>query len=342
MDSEDKLVERIVHALSEFRSSSANKIGRDRARLELAIGDDATVIRSGPRKDWVLSCDAFLEGVHFLPNRHPPDSVGYKALARATSDLAAMGAAPRFFLLTLALPAGRTGAWLDAFLKGMNWASRTLGIRLVGGDTTKFASVIAGITVIGEIARGEAVTRSGAHPEDTIFVSGELGGAQLGLELVRKGLARRKNLRAWLQPHLYPRIRIQLGAWLAQNRVASAMMDLSDGLSTDLPRLCAASGVGARLRSYDIPRLDIAKLPLDRLGKRKLDPLAMALHGGDDYELLFTVPARKLKRLRKAPEFSALTSIGTITADKSILIESADGVSRPLQSLGWDPFRKKR
>ena len=341
MDSEDKLVERIARVMSLSRPSlTATRAAG--AILKLGVGDDAAVINADGEKDWVVSCDAFLEGVHFGANTHPPDSVGYKALARATSDLAAMGATPQFFLLALALPADRTGAWLDRFLKGMNRASRTLRIKLVGGDTTKFPSVMASITVIGEVARGKAITRAGASPGDTICVSGRLGGAQLGLELVRKGLARRKDLSAWLQPHLYPRIRIELGAWLARNRIASSMMDLSDGLSTDLPRLCSASGVGAVLRSDNIPRLDIAKVPLKRTGKLQLDPLAMALHGGEDYELLFTVPSPQLKRLQKAPGYSDLAAIGQITAGKSVMLEGSDKSLRPLKSRGWDPFRSAK
>jgi len=340
MDSEQKLVERIGRSIL-LGSRSSGMIGRRRANLSIGIGDDSAVLSPGMRTDWAFSCDAFLEGVHFLASRHPADSVGYKALARATSDLAAMGATPRFFLLTLALPASRTGRWLDLFLKGMKRAARELGIILIGGDTTNFASVMASVTVIGQVARRKAVTRAGARPRDTIFVSGRLGGAQLGLELVRKGLANKKALRRWLQPHLYPRIRVELGAWLARNRVASSMIDLSDGLSTDLPRLCAASGVGARLRQDRIPSIDITNVPLKRNAQRKLDPLALALHGGEDYELLFTVRARDLKRLRQAPGFLALSAIGQITAGKSIVVEEDDGKSRPLKSEGWDPFRKK-
>jgi len=341
MDSEDKLVERIARAMSLGRLS-LRRSGEAGPILKLGVGDDAAVISANGRKDWVLSCDAFLEGVHFLTNTHPPDSVGYKALARATSDLAAMGATPRFFMLTLALPASRTEAWLDGFLKGMDRAARTLRIQLIGGDTTKFPSVTASITVIGEVPRGKAITREGARPSNTIYVSGRLGGAQLGLELVRKGLARKKDLSVWLQPHLYPRVQIELGAWLARNRIASSMMDISDGLSTDLPRLCAASGVGARLWSNGIPRVDIAGIPPGRTGKLRLDPLRMALHGGEDYELLFTVPAEHLKRLRKAPGFPALSAIGEITAGKSILLEESDGSSKELKSEGWDPFRSAK
>src|SRR5208282_4439867 len=140
--------------------------------LKMGIGDDAAIISPAARTELVLSCDTFLEDLHFRNQTHPPDSVGYKALARATSDLAAMGATPRYFLLTLALPAARTGAWLDGFLRGMARASRELGITVIGGDTTQSRTVFISITVLGEIAAGRALTRSGAHPGDIIYVSG--------------------------------------------------------------------------------------------------------------------------------------------------------------------------
>src|SRR5271156_3256850 len=155
--------------------------------MRLGIGDDAAILAPGRNVEWVLSCDAFLDGVHFLAKSYPPDSVGYKSLVRAASDLAAMGAEPRLFLLTLALPARLTGAWLDRFLRGMGRAARLLGIRLAGGDTTKSATGSITITVLGEVARGLAVTRSGARPGDILCVSGRLGRAQLGLELARIG-----------------------------------------------------------------------------------------------------------------------------------------------------------
>src|ERR1700689_3770621 len=150
MDAESKLVARIARAFPNKDK------GRCDARLRLGIGDDAAIIASGGKTDWVLSSDAFLEGVHFLAKSHPPDSVGYKSLVRAASDLAAMGAKPQLFLLTLALPARLTGKWLDEFLRGMGRAARLLGMRLAGGDTTKSAALSVSITVLGEGARGEA------------------------------------------------------------------------------------------------------------------------------------------------------------------------------------------
>jgi thiamine-monophosphate kinase len=336
MHNEDQLVERIVRTVPSVLER------RGKNTLGLGIGDDAAVLSPHSHKDWVLSCDAFLEGVHFLPNAHPPDSVGYKSLVRATSDLAAMGASPRYFLMTLALPTSRIGTWLDAFLAGLGRASRYLGMRLIGGDTTRYSTVAISITVLGEVSRRRALTRSGAKPGDFIYVTGKLGRAQLGLELMRrKGLAHRKELRALLRPHLYPWIHVKLGEWLARNRIATAMMDISDGLSTDLARLCSASGVGAWIDPHLLPHVTIPATLFRAARKLKLSSLQMALHGGDDYGLLFTVPPRRTKRLQRAPDFSKLRCIGEITSGRKILLVSDDGSATPLEARGWDSFSRK-
>jgi thiamine-monophosphate kinase len=235
----------------------------------------------------------------------------------------------------------RTGRWLDGFLAGMGRAARSLGLVLAGGDTTRNDAVSISITVMGEVERGKAVTRAGAEPGDVLYVSGALGRAQLGLELVQRRLGRDRGLRKALEPHLYPKARIELGGWLADNRVASAMIDVSDGLSTDLHRLCAASKVGANVYAGQVPRVEIPATIAKRLGKKTADPLKMALHGGDDYELLFTVPKRFLKSLRRAPGLENIHWIGAIERGSKILIYEENGTVRPLTALGWDPFRKK-
>jgi thiamine-monophosphate kinase len=343
MEAEDQLIGRTAKSLPSAlgRGHLAARTG---LRVKLGIGDDAAILSPGGGSDWIFTCDSFIEGVHFLRDLHPADSVGYKSLARATSDIAAMGGLPRAFLLTLALPETLTGRWLDQFLAGMKRAARSLGVRLIGGDTTKSPRVFISITVLGEAPRGRAVARSGARPGDLIYVSGRLGRAQLGLELVRRRLAASKRnepaLRDALRQHLYPEIRIELGAWLAQKRTASAMMDISDGLSTDLPRLCLASTVGARIDSQRVPCVQLPKGTARKLRGVRLDALQLALDGGEDYELLFTVPRRNVAKLRGAPGFSQLTAIGEIMRDRKILLVDSASRSLPLKSAGWDPFRK--
>lgn len=307
------------------------------AGIRLGIGDDAALLAPRPGRDWVLSSDQFLDGIHFRSEAYPANSVGYKSLARATSDLAAMGAEPGCFLLAMALPSDRTGKWLDGFLRGMARAARELGIRLIGGDTARSDRVSINLTVIGEIRRGLAVTRSGARPGDAICVSGRLGRAALGLALMESGARPSRSLAPLLQPHLYPKIRIELGAWLARHRIASAMMDISDGLSTDLSRMCRASSVGARLIAGRIPGVKISAAAIRALRRRRLDPLELALHGGEDYELLFTVPRKKLNHLQDVPGFGRITQIGQIVRGRKITLEM-EGRSRNLQSQGWDPF----
>jgi thiamine-monophosphate kinase len=345
MDTEGQLIERIARAIPSTTGAFTSAARGGGGLLRLGIGDDAAVVVPSGRNDLIWTCDAFLEGIHFLGKTHPADSVGYKSLMRATSDVAAMGGSPRLFLLTLALPPSRTADWLDGFLLGMGRAACELKIRLAGGDTTKAPMVFISITVLGDMACGLAVPRSGARPGDLIYVSGRLGRAQLGLELVRKGFIRwakgDRQLRQLLQPHLYPKIRVELGAWLAQQRVASAMIDISDGLSTDLGHVCTESGVGACVWAERIPAVEIPAATASRFGRPRLDPLQMALHGGEDYELLFTVPPRLAKRLRRAPGFSDLTAIGEISRGKQVLLVGADGHAKRLVPGGWDPFRRK-
>ncbi|HEV2616322.1 MAG TPA: thiamine-phosphate kinase [Candidatus Acidoferrales bacterium] len=330
---EDRLIARLARRIPSVHLSGPPNEAR--AGVRLGIGDDAAILRSSPKAEWVVSCDSSLEGVHFRDGSHPPESIGYKALARATSDLAAMGARPRYFLLALALPAAKTSRWLDRFATGMAKAARELNIRLIGGDTSKNRSVMISITVLGEIASGRAITRSGARPGDLIYVSGQLGAAQLGLELILRGLAHRPSLRRYLQPHLYPQIPLVLGQSLATRRIATAMMDISDGLSTDLARLCEASGVGARIWSAKIPKVLIPPA----LARENLDALELALHGGDDYGLLFTARPRSEQLTRHLARKFKVTHIGEIMRQKQIVLVRDNGTEAALPSKGWDPFR---
>jgi thiamine-monophosphate kinase len=301
--------------------------------VRLGIGDDAALLSARPGYEIILTCDWFLESTHFLCDLHPADSVGWKCLARAVSDIAAMGGEPRCFLLSLALPETHTGRWLNEFLRGLHRAARKLKCPLAGGDTTRSLSVLANVTVVGDIRIGRALLRSGARPGDLIYVSGRLGEAELGLRRLRR-LHRVKRKDSTFHKHLYPEPRLALGRWLSDRQMATAMMDLSDGLSTDLARLCQASGVGARL---DASRIPVVRVP-HRSSVGRVDPLDLALNAGDDYELLFTVPPAQARRVPRAFGGLPLTAIGEITRDRGLFVQR-DGRGPSLPPGGWDPFR---
>ena len=303
--------------------------------LKLAFGDDAALLKAHPRGEVILTCDWFLEGSHFLRDKHPADSVGWKCLARAMSDIAAMGGYPTCFLLSLGIPDLDTGKWLDKFLSGLRRASRQLHCPLAGGDTTRCDEILINITVVGTGDGGRAVLRSGTKVGDLIYVSGALGEAEAGLRKVRAARGRANPKAAAFRKHFYPVPRLALGQWLREKQVANAMMDLSDGLSSDLPRLCAASGVGAKIKA--------GSLPLPKGSSRNTDDPAdlenLALHGGDDYELLFTVSRGKAKQLPKKIAGVSLTCIGEITAGRKIMLLDQTGRESQLPAGGWDPFR---
>jgi thiamine-monophosphate kinase len=301
----------------------------------LGIGDDAAIFRAKVGYEQILTCDWFLEGTHFLRDRHPPDAVGWKCLARAVSDVAAMGGVPRCFLLSMALPTTHTASWLDEFLRGLRRAAKRFDCVLAGGDTTRRKDILINVTIVGEVKKGTAVLRSGARPGDILFVSGRLGGAELGLDRIRDGKRLTNRRDPLLRKHLYPEPRLALGRWLAEKRLASAMMDLSDGLSTDLPRLGAASRVGARITAAAIP---VVRVP-GGVGLSSKDSLHLAVHGGDDYELLFTVPGKKLKHVPHSFHGLPITAIGEITKQRALLLIGEDEREAPLLNRGWDPFR---
>jgi thiamine-monophosphate kinase len=323
---ENELIRKILG-----KSSRSNDL---RSGVRLGIGDDAALFVARSGFETILTCDWFLEGTHFLRDRHPAYSVGWKSLARAASDVAAMGGTPRCFLLSLALPSESTGRWLSDFLGGLRRASRKLRCPIVGGDTTRQDRVLINVTVVGEVRTGQALVRSGAKPGDIIYVSGRLGEADAGLSRLRATRGKVRSSDPQLRKHLYPEPKIALGRWLAENRLATAAMDLSDGLSTDLPRLCAASKVGATIDESKLITAAIGQSSVSNLHKR----LSLALNGGDDYELLFTVDANKSRNILKSFQGLKLTAIGEITTRHQVEVRHADGSTSPLKPAGWDPF----
>jgi len=315
---EDRLVARV--------KSSAT--GEKASGLRVGIGDDAAIWRPRPGRETVLTCDWFLEGIHFIRDWHPADAVGWKCLARAVSDVAAMGGEARCFLLSVAAPRELTGKWLDEFLEGLRRAAGQLRCALAGGDTTRSDKALVSVTVIGEVRQGRALLRSGAQPGDAVFVSGCLGEAEAGLRLLRRSGGAADQADPRLRKHLYPEPRQALGQWLSKRRLATAAMDLSDGLSTDLGRLCEASGTGARIEAGRLPAAPGAP-------KGNLE---LALHGGDDYELLFTVPPGKADEIPRAYRGVPLTRIGGITKGRKVLLVGESGTASRLRPGGWDPF----
>jgi len=306
-----ELIERIRHAAA--RRGSKRGVG---------IGDDCAVLDIPRGHEVLVTTDFSLEGIHFRREWHPPDSVGHRCLARGLSDIAAMGGIPRAAFLSLALPADLPQHWVDEFIRGFLKLARRYAVTLAGGDTAQSPdSVLADIIVVGSTPKGDAVLRSTARPGDIIYVSGTLGASVATLEELRAG---KKPRPASSRRHFYPDPRIAPGRYLREHKLASAMIDTSDGLSTDLRHICDESRVGAAVEA--------AALPTPR-GK---DALQLALHGGEDYELLFTAPPKKKIRAKIAGV--PITRIGTITRDKQITLRTPDGKSASLEPHGWQHF----
>jgi thiamine-monophosphate kinase len=335
----------MFHTEQEFVRWLQALTSKKSSRLKLGIGDDAALVTAGRHRDFILTTDLSIEGVHFTRRLHPARSVGHRALARSLSDIAAMGGVPRYALLSVAFPRAATRAWVEEFFEGVFRLARRFHVEVIGGDTAVVArSGLVDVTVVGDVPTGKALRRSGARPGDQIFVSGRLGRSALGLQALKsrlrsKGSTARsvrsaseaRELAASVKAHLYPEPRCELGSFLDRTRLPSALMDISDGLSTDLARLCEASGVGAEIQAGQIP------------GPRGCEPaksLKLALDGGEDYELLFTVPARKVAQLPGKFQGLPLRRIGEIKRSKNLILIGADGARRPLAAAGYDHFSK--
>jgi thiamine-monophosphate kinase len=311
-------------------STRGRALGSNRP-IFIGIGDDCAVLRLLPGRESLITTDFTLEGIHFRRGWHPPESVGHRCLARGLSDIAAMGGEPIAAFLSLALPRDLPQAWVGRFARSLISLGERFGVTLAGGDTAESPNgILADIIVVGSAPKGRSVLRSGARPGDSVFVSGELGGSAAAV--VRMRTKPQKKVRPRDYPrHFYPEPRVELGRILREKGLASAMIDTSDGLSTDLAHLCSESYVGAEVESALIPRASVGE------PAREVD-LDLALHGGEDYELLFT--ARPGKRIPAQIAGVALTHIGSITRSRSILVRNQQGVAYQLEPRGWEHFRK--
>jgi thiamine-monophosphate kinase len=316
---------------AEFTRWLAKKSAGKRRGLRLGIGDDAALFEGPPGFEWVVTADLSVEGIHFSMATHPPDSVGHRALARSLSDVAAMGGKPRFALVSLATSRRISSRWIEAFLKGVLRLAGRYHVTLIGGDTTLNAGKIAvDMTVLGEVRRDRALLRSGARPGHHIFVGGKLGYSALGLQLLRSGSHRKSApAREALRAHLYPKPQCQLGTFLAERRIASAAIDISDGLSTDLNRLAEASKTGARIWGDRIPGPGIDSSV----------PSPLALHGGEDYKLLFTVAPAHTNLVPDRFDGAVIYRIGEIQDRRSGVEIVNNGRSMRLKPEGYDHFQ---
>lgn len=297
----------------------------------LGIGDDAAVIRAG-KIPVCLTKDLLVEKVDFSRRLHPPFFLGRKSLNVNLSDIAAMGGIPRFALLGLALPSGIMLAWVEEFFRGFKSAAEEAQVSLIGGDISRASEVLISVTVVGE---GKAfIRRYGGRAGDHLYISGYPGQAAAGLSLLRKGYGMGKDRDAdvLLKSFLDPVPQLALGREIARRRLASAMIDTSDGLSLDLLRLCRESGTGAEVERE--------KLPLsEEIRRFSRNPLRPALHGGEDFGLLLAVPPGKETELLKLAKKHRLTRIGRMTRGKKILMVDGKGKKSPLKIKGYQHFR---
>jgi thiamine-monophosphate kinase len=333
--------------LEQIRSraalSSRGVSSTPRSVLRLGIGDDCALLRLKNDEELAVTTDLSLEGRHFRLEWHSPESIGHRTLARGLSDLAAMGARPVAAFLSLGLPSALVQnvrpleRWVERFCDGFFALARAHRTPLAGGDLAESPIAVADIVLTGAVRRGRALLRSGARPGDLLYVTGTLGGAATGLaHIAELALTRRTarpgppripaTLALQLAPHLYPQPRVAQGLWLAQRGIATSAIDSSDGLSTDLAHLCEESHAAAEVDAKALPIHPGASLE-------------QALHGGEDYELLFTAPpaARVPRRIAGVP----VTCIGRIVRSRKGKPKVAlvtDRGKHPLAPQGWEHF----
>lgn len=334
------------------RSLSHSKTTKSQSAADLlkGIGDDAAIIRETNGRNTLITSDLLIEDIDFHRDTTTPQNLGHKALAVSLSDIAAMGARPRWALLSLGMPHDIWNSdFVDEFYEGFFALADRYDVSLIGGDISRSPEkIVIDSIVLGQSDHGRAVTRNGAQPGDQIFVTGSLGGSAAGLRLLDRGARLHKKLNSedqvdpdskavshLIQRHIRPEPRVGWGLVLGLEKVATAMIDISDGLSSDLSHLCDESSAGALVQAARIP---IDPTVAEICGRRALDPLLLALHGGEDFELLFTVAPDKVPQLPKKVDGVAITHIGEIqNATDGVRLAEGARVWK-LEPEGWQHF----
>jgi thiamine-monophosphate kinase len=310
--------------------------------LLVDIGDDTAVIRMDERRALLLTCDIQVEGRHFRFEHITPYQLGRRAMAVNLSDIAAMGGIPTYALVSLGLPADFPVRWYDRLFEGMRDELLPHRARIVGGNLAQTRDcLIVDVTLLGEADPSRVLTRGGARAGDRIFVSGTLGSSGAGFQVLSTfGKAYPRKYRELVQCHLLPTPRVDLGRRIARSGIATSMIDLSDGVAGDLFHICTRSGVGAEIEEDRLPLPGHLAEIAEESGKSVID---LALHSGEDYELLFTVPPRvPAGKVRDAAGRSgvSVTEIGRIVErDDGYCLVDSRGRRTPLTPTGWDHFR---
>ncbi|MDF0674619.1 MAG: thiamine-phosphate kinase [Nitrospira sp.] len=329
--------------------SLERRFARHTPGLVQGIGDDAAVIETSAQTWWHLTTDLLAEGIHFDLKSVPPESVGYRAAMANLSDIAAMGAVPRYLLISLAIPRTVKQSHIDKLYRGLMKACRLYDVALIGGDTSASkAGLFLSITLVGTTSGHRALFRHGAKVGDHIYVSGTLGDSLAGLKLLMNGttshpLSKRKSdfLRSHRQflvrRHSHPTARVSEGRWLNGRRLASAAIDLSDGLSGDLRHLCEASRVGADVELEKIPISPACRAYASAIG---VSPIRLALTGGEDYELLFTASPNNRDIIERQAHSRGyrMTCIGTIRPQRFGIRMRSDGRTQPMPATSYEHF----
>lgn len=307
--------------------------------MVIGIGDDCAVYKTAQDRVNLVTTDTMVEGVHFALAWHPAAELGRKAASVNISDIAAMGGQPRFALLSLALTPTLDSQWLAEFMAGFFAVLAEYEVMLIGGDTVRGgAENVISVTVLGEMAEAELLTRKGARPGDVVLVSGFLGEAAAGLHLCRLGLERDLLWQPLIAAHLDPVPQVALGRTLAASGLVHAMQDISDGLATDLAHICTESGVGAVVTAEDIPLSPLLRQAAKTCAQSALD---WALAGGEDYQLLFTADERQVVELRSLVREKVgreLFAVGRIVEGRGVFLKEA-GQSREISYQGYEHFR---